>query len=111
MAYFGTTAATTVSNPPMRIAGGLGGTNLGSTTIGGGQQVWFYNSTNLTTDMTASNFFSEAKALGMNHGDIVLGTQYTSVGSSAIFFAGVLGAVSTSGAALSTGGTVTSTFS
>lgn len=111
MAYSGTTAATSVSNPPMCITpAGLGGTILGSTTVGGGMRVWFYNSTNLTTDLTGSNFFSDAFYLGMKNGDLVMGTQYTSAGSSTVTFQGVLGAVTTAGAAMSTGGTMTSTF-
>ena len=109
MAYFGTTAATSASNPPMKIGGGFGGTIQGSTTTGGGMACWFYSSTNLTTDMTASNFFTDARRLGMNQGDLVLGTQFTSAGSSVISFMDVLGAVTTSGAALSTGGTMSST--
>lgn len=112
MSYSGSTAASSVSNPPICITpAGIGGTILGSTTVGGGMRVWFYNSTNATTDLTSSNFFTDAKNLGMKNGDIVMGTQYTSAGSSTVSFMGVLGAVTTSGAALSTGGTMTSTFS
>jgi hypothetical protein len=111
MSYSGATAASSVANPPIQIARGLGGTILGSTTTGGGTGLWFYSSTNLTTDLTASNFFSDAYYIGMKQGDLVIGTQYTSAGSSTISFQGVVGAVSTSGASLSTGGTMTSTFS
>ena len=107
MAYYGTTAATSVANPPVLIARGLTPTNAGSTYATG---LWVYNSTNLTTDMTASNFFSDAYYIGMKQGDLVLGTQNTTAGSSTVLFAGSLGAVTTSGAALSTGGTITSTF-
>lgn len=113
MAYSGTTAASSVANPPNLIASPMAGrlTASSSATVGGGGQLWQYSSTNLTTDMTASNFFSEAYYIGMKQGDIVIGAQASSAGSTTqIAYLGVLGAVTTSGAALSTGGTMTSTF-
>jgi hypothetical protein len=113
MAYSGTTAASSVANPPNLVASALTGrlTASSSATVGGGGQVWQYSSTNLTTDMTAANFFAEAYYIGMKQGDIVMGAQASSAGSTTqIAYVGVLGAVSTAGAALSTGGTMTSTF-
>jgi hypothetical protein len=109
MSYSGSTAAT--PNPPINVTGGLG-IGRGSTALtGGNKNLWMYNSTNLTTDIVASGFFSDGVALGMRPGDIVLGTQYTSAGSSVISFQSVVSAVTTGGAAsLSTGGTMTSTF-
>lgn len=114
MAYSGTTAASSVANAPNLIASSVGGrlTASSSATVGGGGAAWLYSSTNLTTDMTAANFFTEAYSLGMRQGDIVFGAQASSAGSTTqIAYFGVLGAVSASGAALSTGGTMTSTFS
>jgi hypothetical protein len=108
MAYFGATAASSVMNPPQCISQPL--TRGSSALTGNKPQVWLYSSTNATTDMTASNFFSDAWYLGMRPGDIVQGTQYTSAGSSVISFQGSIAAVTTAGAALSTGGTMTSTF-
>ncbi len=113
MAYSGTTAASSVANPPNLVASTLGGrlTASSSATVGGGGNVWQYSSTNLTTDLTGSNFFTEAYYIGMKQGDIVFGAQASSAGSTTqIAYMGVLGAVTTSGAALSTGGTMTSTF-
>jgi len=113
MAYSGTTAASSVANPPNLIASSLGGrlTAGSSATVGAGGNVWLYSSTNLTTDMTAASFFTEAFYIGMKQGDIVLGAQASSAGSTTqIAYVGVLGAVTTAGAALSTGGTMTSTF-
>ncbi len=111
MAYAGTTAASSLANPPIQIAKGLG-TLLGSTAAGSKRGLWFYSSTNLTTDLTAAGFFSDAKKLGMAEGDLVIGVQYTSAGSSMVSFQGTVGALSTAGAAaLTTGGTFTSTFS
>lgn len=114
MAYSGTTAASTLANPPLAIAEGMAGriTNSSSATVGGGSKLWLYTSTNLTTDMTVANFFSDAYYIGMKQGDLVIGCQASSAGSTTMLsFVGTVGAVSTAGAALSTGGTMTSTFS
>jgi hypothetical protein len=106
MAYAGTTAA--VPNPPQCISQPL--TRGSSVLTGNKSQLWLYQSTNLTTDLVQPNFFSDAFYLGMRPGDLVTGTQYTSAGSSVIAFTGSIGSVTTAGAALSTGGTITSTF-
>ena len=106
MAYAGSTAAT--PNPPACTSEQL--TRGTSTYTGNKIQVWLYSSTNLTTDLTAANFFTDGWYLGMRPGDIVQGTQYTSAGSSAITFQGSIGAVTTSGAQFSTGSVMTSTF-
>jgi hypothetical protein len=108
MAYSGSTAST--PNPPVLVASAM---TKGTTALTGqSKQLWMYNSTNLTTDLTAAGFFSDGAALGMKAGDLVLGTQYTSAGSSVISFQGVIASISTAGAAaFSTGGLMTSTFS
>lgn len=108
MAYAGSTAAT--PNPPVLLASGLGIGRGSSALTGLNKQVWFYSSTNLTTDLTAANFFTDGWYLGMRPGDLVIGTQFTSAGSSVISFVGSIASVSTSGASLSTGGLMTSTF-
>lgn len=110
MAYSGATAGATSANPPMRIAGGLGGVNQISTGAGGGRSVWLYQSSHATTDLVSANFITDAKYIGMQAGDIVLCVSATAAGSSALLVAGVLGTVSTGGAALSTGAMITSTF-
>ena len=101
--------AYSTSNPPASISQPL--TRGTSTFTGNKPQVWLYSSTNLTTDLTASGFFSDGYTLGMRPGDLVLGSQYTSAGSSAITFQGTIASVTTGGAAsLSTGSLMTSTF-
>jgi hypothetical protein len=117
MAYSGSTAASSVSNPPRALVQGIGA-NHGTTGLttapsapsaqGGG--LWFYSSTNATTDIVASGFFTDGKSLGMRPGDMMFGVQFTSAGSSVITFTGAITGVSTSGASLSTGSLVTSTF-
>lgn len=109
MAYSGTTAAT--PNPPILIASGLGIGRGSSALTGGNKQVWLYNSTNLTTDLVAANFFTDGWYLGMRPGDIVLGTQYTSAGSSVLTFMGSISSGSTAGMSFTTGSIMTSTFS
>lgn len=100
-------------NPPILMArAGLAPTNnINSTSVAEGMSLWFYNSTNLTTDMTASGFFSNAQHLGMRNGDVMLATTYSTQSSTGhIQVMGVITGVSTGGANLSTGGTMTSTF-
>lgn len=119
MAYLGSTAASSVANPPRCLIPSFSGirntTNLstanGANTYreqGGG--VWLYSSSHGSTETMATGFFSDAQALGMRPGDLVFGVQWTTAGSSQVVYMGVLDSVSTAGAALSTGGTMTSTF-
>lgn len=125
MAYSGSTAATTSKNPPRLISmgglygrsGGINGTT-GLTTAptepnaqGGG--LWAYVSTNKTTDMNAASntFFSDGDDIGMAPGDVVMAVQFSSAGSSAILSFHVVTGVSTSGASLSTGAVISSTYS
>ena len=127
MSYFGTTQLSSVSNPPRQLIAPMavnpalvGSTEFlstqGSTAAnnpngpgGGGGSLWFYASTNLTTDLTAANFFSDGFYMGMKAGDMVMGAQFTSLGSSVITFLGAVVSVSTAGASLSTGSLNTST--
>jgi hypothetical protein len=128
MAYFGSTQLSSIANPPRQLVAPFatnpalpGSTQFlstqGSTAAnnanapgGGGGGLWVYSSTNLTTDLTASNFFSDGFYLGMRAGDLVLGNQFSSLGSSVITFTGSIVSVSTAGASLSTGTLITSTF-
>lgn len=108
MAYAGATAASSLSNPPMRIAGGLGGVSEISTPTGGGRGVWLYNSSDSSSDLAAANYFTDAFYIGMKRGDILFGAFCT--GSSVSVLVGVIGAVTTAGAALaSSGGYLSST--
>jgi hypothetical protein len=120
MAYSGTTAATSVSNPPQAIYRGAGArTVLGSSSLTAwssgvtrapGYNVWVYSSTNLTTDLTSASFFTDGKALGMQVGDQMMVTQYTSAGSSFIVAHGVLTTTNSSnGFNLTTLGLISST--
>lgn len=128
MAYYGSTQASSIANPPRQLIAPFannpalsGSTQFlstqGSTAAnnpngpgGGGGGLWFYSSTNLTTDLTAANFFSDGFYIGMRAGDVVMGNQYSSAGSTVTTFLGSIVSVSTAGASLSTGTLMTSTF-
>lgn len=111
MSYSGSTS--TSPNPPILIARGLGNQlAANSTSVANGNGLWLYNSSNLTTDMTVANFFTDAKALGMRTGDTLIAQTFSTQSSTGhILVIGMITGVSTSGANLSTGGSITSTFS
>jgi tetrahydromethanopterin S-methyltransferase subunit D len=116
MAYLGTTAATTLQNPPILLARGMGsgfqttgGTSAGvAAGTGVGHGLWMYASTNSSTEVLAANFFSDGFYLGMKAGDIVMCAGAT--GSSALLCIHTVASASTSGVSLSSAGGVTSTF-
>lgn len=112
MAYNGTTAGSSISNPPIRIAGGVGGPNQQSTGTGGGRSVWLYSSSNGSTELISSTYISDGKLLGFQNGDLLIGVHAT--GSSIGISMGVIGFVSSIGSTvyscgvLSTGGQLSS---
>lgn len=113
MAYSGSTAASTVANPPKRIDNSLlSQRNIReSTSVAEGGSLWTYTSSNLTTDLTSSGFFSDAATLGMRNGDVLISATYSTESSTGhIVVIGMVEFDSTSAASLSTGGTITSTF-
>jgi len=118
MSYSGSTAASSVANPPRLLVSAPHGqlpssTGLSTTAATQHQQggsIWFYSSTNKTTDVYASNFFSDGKNLGMKPGDLLFGNHFTSAGSSVVTYIATVIGVSTSGASLSTGAQITSTY-
>lgn len=127
MAYYGSTQLSSLANPPRQLIAPMAATPTtvgGTQTLttqgasvnvpgggGGGGGLWFYTSTNLTTDLTAASFFSDGFYIGMKAGDVVMGSQLSaSAGSSVVSFIGTIISVSTAGASLSTGSLVTSTF-
>lgn len=59
--------AYSTSNPPIRTSGGLGGA----------QQVWQYVSTDVHTDVDATDYFSNGDELGMKVNDLVSVTKST----------------------------------
>lgn len=115
MAYNGTTAASTLTNPPILMASAMGGkvlnngSTIGGTGAGSGAQLWLYTATDSSTVPLDANYFTDAKALGMKAGDLVF--QVGATGSTFGVSVNVLGPVSTAGAAYrSTGSQISSTF-
>lgn len=113
MAYVGTTAASSVSNPPVRISQGtLSQPNINESTsiVRNGGNVWTYNSTNQLAAIVTTGYFTDGHLLGIRPGDFLLANTWSTQASSAyILFYGVFGAVSTNGASLSTEAFITST--
>lgn len=108
MAYKGTTQATSLQNPPIRIGGGLGGqTRVGSTTTPIGNGLWFYGTTDTSTGPFTAGYFSDGYELGMKQGDVMIVSALNStVSSSQPLYLGIVSSVSSTG-----GGTQLSTFS
>lgn len=115
MAYSGSTAASTVANPPHRIDhGGLSARSIAESTLTSeGRGLWFYNSSAPTTELQAANYISDAKKIGMRNGDVVICVQTTdgsTVGATAPrLLIGAVSAVSSAGGTLAATGHITST--
>lgn len=118
MSYSGSTASSSVANPPrLLISAPIGAipnttglsTNQQTQPQQGGQ-LWFYSSTNKTTDIYVSNFFTDGLKLGMRPGDMLFMNSFTSAGSSVVTMIGTVTGVSTSGATLASGAQITSTY-
>lgn len=124
MSYSGSTAGSTLANPPILIAGApmnrlvvnVGSTFNGAAGAGAGAQLWIYTSTNSATEASSGTnsgaFFADGWNLGMRNGDVVImvgATAATTVG----FAMGVVQGLTSTGAGgfISTGSQVSSTFS
>ncbi len=110
MSYSGTTAASSVANPPLLLAAGNGLANTTASSVGG-TKLWLYSSSHSATEMSSGTnsgtFFTDAYYLGMKSGDpiILIGTTGSTVGIAL----GVIGGVTTNGAFVSTGSQTNST--
>lgn len=112
MAYKGSTELSSVANPPRCVtAGAIWGvrsSNIMTSTNVLGQNLWLHNSTDSSTDFITASYFTDAYYLGMKQGDVIMGAVCT--GSSVSVYVGVIGAVTTAGAAIaSSGGHLSST--
>lgn len=120
MSYSGTTAATTLANPPVLISSGIArktltvGSTINGAGGGAGLQLWLYTSTNSGTEASSGTnsgtFFSDAWTLGMRNGDIVMmvGTTGSTLG---LTIGAVQGITSTgAGGYISTGSMISSTY-
>ena len=107
MAYYSSTEASSVANPPVLIAGSLARTKTNAAYgIGsqGGIAVWAYGSTNAAATVSAANFITDGYYLGMRPGDLVLGVYQSSLNSTDVSsYRLVVSSVSTDGVYFSTG--------
>lgn len=123
MAYSGSTALTSVANPPRQIASGgapsynqsanllgIAGTSIASTLpFVGGNSLWYYCSSDSATIASSPGYFTDGLKLGMRAGDVLLVVNQSSYGTSPSFSIGVLGTSnSTAGFNLVQGGVVQS---
>lgn len=103
MAYVGSTAASSVANPPVLLlgngptptlnaSGNVLGSSLQTTTAFGsaGNNIWKYNSSDGSTLLLGAGYFTDGLALGMHNGDIMLAVSQSSLGTSPTFLIGVL---------------------
>lgn len=108
MAYLGTTAASSVSNPPVLISGAL---TRSSTTnnLYPPPQVWAYTSTHRSSELAAAGFFSDGYKLGMRVADHVNASFVSSHGSTTMArISAMVSAISTAGAVTVIASTVVS---
>lgn len=129
MAYLSSTEASSVANPPRVIVSRFAGAeattaakvsalSTGIPADGGaspyrtqGISVWAYASSHGTASLVDDDFFTDAYKLGMRAGDVVIGTHWTTLGSTPLISLGVIDYVSTAGAGIpSTNSMITSTF-
>ena len=111
MSYRGTTELSSVANPPRCLSAGMWGvrsTSVITSTNVLGQNVWLYNTTDGSTEMVSTTYFTDGFYLGMKEGDLIMGSIDT--GSSVSVYMGAIGVVTTAGCGLaSSGGFVSST--
>ena len=97
--YYGTTALSSQSNPPILMWSPVG---VGHNTPNAGMKVWTYQSTNSTTEITTAGFFTDGQSLGMAIGDILIGTYCTSAGEASYPYMGNVTAASSTGCTIGT---------
>ena len=111
MAYRGSTELSSVSNTPRCLTAGMWGSRSTSVITSSsvlGQNLWLYNTTDGSSEMISTTYFTDGFYLGMKEGDLVMGAIDT--GSSKSVFMGVIGVVTTAGCGIrSTGGVLSST--
>lgn len=71
--YYGTTAGSTLQNPPVLIAQAMAG-SIGNAPFMIGAGLWFYTSTNYSTDIQNSGtpLITDGQVLGMKRGDVLM---------------------------------------
>ena len=106
MAYKGSTELSSASNPPRAVYGanmfGKRSTTILTSSQVVGQNLWMYNTTDGTTEMITTTYFTDGYYLGMKEGDLIMGSICT--GSSVSVYLGVIGPVTTAGCGIASSG-------
>jgi len=105
--------AYSTANAPLAVAPRIGGIAANSTSVANrAPALWLYNTSDGTTVLQGAAYFTNGRDLGMRYGDVMLGLSWSTESSTGhISFQGVLvSSNTTAGWNLSTGGTITSTF-
>ena len=102
MAYSGSTALSSAQNPPRNISAaniwGQRSTSVISSSKVRGQGLWMYATTDGSTELVATTYFTDAYYIGMKEGDVVIATICT--GTSSYVAMGIIGPVTTAGAGI-----------
>ena len=123
MAYLGSTQASSLQNPPRALVSRFAGSKPSSTTLstahpsdggaspyrvqGGG--IWILQSSEASSVALADNYFTDAREIGMQPGDIMFLQKWTTAGSSVVLHIASVVSVSTAGALMSTSQFISST--
>lgn len=91
--------AYSTSNPPRLLVAGMGGSPA----------MWHYSSTDVSTAVKATGYFSNGAALGMRVGDVLHSVALSTAGAYVSHSSGVVSSVPTSSAATVTFGNLEST--
>ena len=121
MSYAGTTAASTLINPPINVFSPMNrivlnnGSTINGAGGGSGAQIWIYTSTNSATEASSGTnsgaFFADGWNLGMRNGDVVFMIGATAATTLGLAIGVIQGLTSTgAGGFISTGSQVSSTF-
>ena len=119
MGYQSSTTGSTIANVPIKVA--YGGLAAGGYSTSGNQgllstntsaygpvtkaanSIWVYNTTDASTLLISTTYFTDAQLLGMRMGDIVMGTAAASSAPGSannIMYVGSLSQVTTAGAGI-----------
>lgn len=102
------------TNPPAEVFPRLGGLSAESTSVySRAMQIYTYKTSDNSTNVMEAAYFSNGKALGMKNGDILFALcASTQSATGHVFVTGALVTTGTTGGFnLSTGGTITSSYS
>ena len=102
MAYTGSTAASSIANPPICLTGNgltpyynaaanvLGSSLQTTQPFNGGTNLWRYTSSDASTLAQGAGYFTDGLSLGMRIGDLIAIVAQTSLGTSPTMSWGVL---------------------